>query len=96
MSEDKKSFTEEIKTSAENLLETITDLIREGNVRHVLVRDTEGDTVLEFPVTIGVFGIIIAPFLAAIGALMVVAADYTIVVTRDPKDDPTSEEPVGT
>lgn len=93
MSEEHKSFTEEIKTSAENLVETVTNLVHEGNVRHIQVKNSHGDVVVEFPVTIGVVGAILAPFIAAIGAIAVVAADYTIVVTRDPADPVATDEP---
>ena len=93
MSEEHKSFTEEIKIGADKLVDTITDLVHEGNVRHIQVKNGQGEIVIEFPVTIGVVGVILAPFLAALGALAVVASDYTIVVTRDPKDGP-PEPPV--
>lgn len=90
---DSKTFTEEIKTSAENLVDSISDLIHQGNVRHIEVRNPEGKTVFELPVTFGVLGMLLAPTLAAVGAIAVIAADYTIVVTREdvPPPPPTND-----
>ncbi|MGV3617499.1 MAG: DUF4342 domain-containing protein [Fimbriimonas sp.] len=76
------TFTEEIKISAEGLLDTIKELIHEGNVRHIQVKNPEGKVVFELPVTVGLIGIALLPVLAAIGAVAVLAADFTIVVTR--------------
>jgi hypothetical protein len=78
-----ETFTEEIKITADKLLETIKDLLHEGNVRHIVVKNAQGHTVLEIPVTVGLVGLILAPILAAIGAIAVYAADFTIVVTRE-------------
>jgi hypothetical protein len=85
---EEKSFTEEIKISADKLMDTITNLVEEGNVRHVLINNSKGEKQLEFPVNVGVVGLVLAPFLAVIAALAVAAADYTIVVTRDPRPEP--------
>lgn len=84
---------EEIKITAESLVETVKSLIHEGTVRHIGIKDAAGKTVLEFPVAVGVLGIVIAPMLAAVAGLAVMAADYTLVVTReeDPTPPPTSD-----
>lgn len=82
MSEPNKSFTEEIQITADKLVDTIKDLIHEGNVQHIAVKDQEGKVVFEVPVTIGLVGLLLAPVIAAVGAIAVYAADYTIVVTR--------------
>lgn len=90
---------EEIKITADRLVDTIKSIIHEGNVRHIEIRDASGKKVWEFSVTVGVVGIVLAPMLAAVAALAVVAADYTLVVTRDGDDAPpaapeTPEAPV--
>jgi hypothetical protein len=85
---DTKTFTEEIQTSAEKLLDTIQDLFHEGNVQHIVVKNPEGHTIMEVPVTVGVVGMLLAPVLAAVGAIAAYAANFTIVVTR------TGEAPV--
>lgn len=91
---DCKTFTEEIKTSAEGLVDAIKDLIHQGNVRHIEVKNAQGQTVFELPVTFGVLGVLLAPTLAAVGAIAVIAADYTIVVTREdtPKPPPPAND----
>lgn len=76
------TFTEEIKISAEGLLDTIKELIHEGNVRHIQIKNPEGKIVLEIPVTVGLVGLLLAPVLAAIMAVAALASDFTIVVTR--------------
>lgn len=83
MSTDKKTFVEEIEVTAENLADSIKNLIHEGNVRHIVVKNPEGHTIMEIPVSVGVIGALLAPMLAAVGAIAVYAADFKIEVTRD-------------
>lgn len=85
MSDQGQRFTEEIKITAEGLVDTVKNLIQEGNVRHIAIRNAKGETVLEFPVNVGLLGVVLAPTLAAVAALAVVVADYTLVVTREAK-----------
>jgi len=63
------SATNEFKVKGEELLQKIKQLIREGNVSRIIIKDDDGRTFLEIPVTIGVVGAIFAPVLAAVGAL---------------------------
>lgn len=77
-----KTFTEEIKVSGANLVEEIKKLIHEGNVNHILIKNEAGHTVLEIPLTFGILGIALAPMIAAVAAIVVLATNYTIVVTR--------------
>ena len=77
------SKTEEFKLSGEDLLRKVKELIREGNVRHISVKDKDGKTIVEMPLTIGVVGTVIAPVLAAIGALAALITECTLVVERD-------------
>jgi hypothetical protein len=76
-------FTEEIKITADKLADTVKDLIHEGNVRHIVIKNGDGVTLLEVPVTVGLVGLLVAPAIAAIAAIAVFAADFTILVTRD-------------
>jgi hypothetical protein len=92
MPDNNTSCTEEIKITADKLIETIKNLLHEGNVRHIAIKDQKGDVVFEVPVTLGLVGILLAPVFAAIGALAVYAADYTIVVTRDAEPE-TNDSP---
>jgi len=82
MPDNEKTCTEEIKITADKLLDTIKDLIHEGNVRHIQVRNPEGKVVFEIPVNVGLVGLLLAPMLAGVAAIAAVAADFTIVVTR--------------
>lgn len=73
---------ESFKAEGSNLLDRLRDLIREGNVRRVII-EHEGKTVAEFPMTAGVIGVLLAPMLAAIGALVALLKDCTIHVERE-------------
>jgi len=72
----------EFKVKAEDLLIKIRELLEEGNVNRIIIKDNSGKVYLEIPVTLGVIGALIAPILAAVGALAAWAADFTIEVIR--------------
>ncbi len=72
----------EFKVKGEDLLRKIREIIDEGNVNRIIIKDDSGKVYLEIPVTIGVIGALIAPVLAAVGALAALAADFTIEVIR--------------
>ncbi len=74
--------TSEFKVKGEELLQKIKELIREGNVSRIIIKDSDGKVFLEIPVTVGVVGVIFAPVLAAVGALAALVADFTIEVIR--------------
>lgn len=73
---------EEFKVNGEELLAKIKELIRQGNIRRIIIKDKEGKQLIEFPVTVGVVGLVIAPIAAAIGALAALVTECTIVVIR--------------
>ena len=75
--------TEEFKVSGEELLKKVKELIAEGNVRRISIKDKEGKTVVELPLTFGVVGAVIAPMLAAVGTIAALVTECTIVVERD-------------
>ena len=77
--------TEEFKVDGEQLLAKVKELIREGNVRRIGIRDKEGKTIAEFPLTIGVLGAVLAPPLAAIGAIAALVTECSIFVEREDK-----------
>lgn len=76
-------YTEEIHVKSNKLLTTIKELVRAGNVRRVVVRNGEGRTVLDIPLTAGLVSAVLLPFYAAIAGLAALAASYTIVVERE-------------
>ena len=79
---EQKFKTEEFRVEGEKLLTKIKELIHEGNIRRISIKDKEGKTVMEIPVTIGVVGILIAPQLAAIGAIAALLTEATVVVEK--------------
>ena len=72
----------EFKVKAEDLIQKIRELIEEGNVNRIIIKDHTGKVYIEIPVTLGVIGALIAPVLAAVGGLAAWAADFTIEVIR--------------
>lgn len=80
-------FFDEFKVQGSELQEKIKSLIHEGNVRRIIIMDNEGNTYMEIPLAIGVAGVILAPLLAAIGALATVASDFKIKVIRKEEED---------
>lgn len=79
---EQKFTTEEFRVEGEKLLGKIKELIHEGNIRRISIKDKEGKTVMEIPVTIGVVGILLAPQLAAIGAIAALLTEATVVVEK--------------
>ena len=63
-------------------LKKVQDIIKEGNARRISIKNEKGDTVIEFPVTIGVVGVVLAPVLAAVGAVAALISNATIVVEK--------------
>lgn len=82
MTEHKKS-TEEFVINGDVLVKKVKELIAEGNVRRIIVRDKDDNTIVELPVTVGVVGAIIAPALAGIGAIAALVTECKIVVERN-------------
>lgn len=77
-----KTTEETIKVTGENLIKTVKDLIAQGNVRHITIKDKDGKTIVEFPLTIGVVGAVFLPVLAAVGAIAALIGECTISVER--------------
>ena len=84
MSEE-KFRTEEFRVDGEELLRKIKNLIQEGNIRRVIIKDKDGKIVFEIPLTFGVVGALIAPQLAAIGAIAALLTEATVVVEKTEK-----------
>ena len=73
---------EEVRVKGEDLLKKVKELIHEGNLRRIIIKDEKGNTYLEVPLTVGVVGAVIAPVFAAIGALAALASSFTIEVVK--------------
>jgi len=79
---DEKVRSEEFRVKGEELIAKIKNLIKEGNIRRVIIKDKEGKVVFEIPLTLGVVGALIAPQLAAIGAIAALLTEATLVVEK--------------
>ena len=89
-----KASWESFKAEGENVVDKIKSLIHEGNVRRVVVQH-QGRTIAEFPLTAGVVGTVLAPVLAAVGALVALLKDCTIHIERsadEPKRQPETQK----
>ena len=74
--------TEEFHISGDTLVAKIKELVQEDNVRRVVLKNEEGKILVEFPLTLGVVGAVLAPQLAAIGAIAALVTHCTVVVEK--------------
>ncbi len=73
---------EEFRVDGEALLSKVKEILHEGNVRRIIIKDEKGATYIEIPMTVGVIGTLLLPVWAAVGALAALAANFTIVVEK--------------
>lgn len=73
---------EEFKVSGEDLLRRVKELIKEGNARRIIIKNEKGESVIEIPLTLGAIGAVLAPPLAAVGAIAALISNCTIVVVK--------------
>jgi len=78
--------TEEHKVRGDNLVGKVKEIIHEGNVRRITIRNDDGKELIEIPLTIGVVGTLLLPAWAAIGAIAALVTNCSIVVERDEDD----------
>ncbi len=79
--------TEEFKVNGEDVIKTVKQLIAEGNARRIIIKREDGTTLVEFPLTFGAVGALIAPMLAAVGTIAALVTKCTIVVERRDKGE---------
>jgi CBS domain-containing protein len=77
-----KIVREEFTVSSDDLIERVKQLLHEGNVTRIIVKDDRGKVLLEIPATVGVIGVVLAPWLAALGVIAALATNCRIVVER--------------
>jgi len=77
-----KFTSEEYTVSGNNLVGRVRELLHEGNVTRVIVKDEGGKTLLEIPASVGVVGVVLAPWLAALGVVAALVAKCKIIVER--------------
>src|SRR5271166_6480278 len=99
---DFKVVYEEVKVRGKELVDKVGELIREGNVRRIIVKDEKGNTFVEIPLTVATVGVIAAPVLAAVGTIAALFAHFTLGVekvephaTTRPPQEPPQEPPPG-
>ncbi|HZW99485.1 MAG TPA: DUF4342 domain-containing protein [Trueperaceae bacterium] len=80
--EPRRQYTEEFRVSGERVLAKVKELVHEGNVRRITIKNDDGKTLIEIPLTLGVIGTVLLPVWAAIGAIAALAANLTIAVDR--------------
>ena len=78
-----KVRTEEFNVNGDKLVSRIKELLHEGNIRRVIIKNDDGKVLIDIPLTFGVVGALLAPQLAAIGALAALVTQCTIVVEKE-------------
>lgn len=81
--EDKTTHTESMEVKGDDPVGRIKEIVHEGNVRRIIIKNDEGEKLIELPVTVGVIGTLLAPPLAAVGAVAALVAKCTIEVERE-------------
>jgi len=79
---DETKRTEEFAVSGEKLVATVKELVHQGNIRRILVKNRDGESLIEIPLSIGVVGILLLPTLAALGTIAALVTECTLVVER--------------
>ena len=74
---------EEMQVTAGKLKATLKAIVREGNVRRVVIRNAQGRTLLDMPLTAGVAGVLLAPFWVAVTSIVALAKEFTVAIERD-------------
>jgi hypothetical protein len=87
MSETGKTTWESFKVTGDEILSKVKEIIKEGNARRIIIKNEEDHTIAEFPLTIGAIGAILAPILAAVGAVAALATNCTILVEKHEEEE---------
>jgi hypothetical protein len=82
MAEEKKTRTEEFKLHGDEILNKLKELLHQGNIRRIILKDESGKTFMEIPLTVGVVGAIVIPVWAAIGAIAALVSKLTVVIEK--------------
>ena len=87
MTQKEKSNHESFKVSGDEILTKVKEIIKEGNARRIIIKNDKDETIMEFPLTIGAIGVVLAPIFAAVGTLTALATNCTIVVEKRNDED---------
>lgn len=94
-SDDQTSGREKYKVSGDKVIAKIKELLHEGNVRHVVIKNEEGRTLIEFPVSFGLAGALLLPVWAAVGAIAAIVTQCTIEIERTTDEEESEEDEPG-
>ncbi len=83
MQEEKNTTTKEFHVSGKDLITKLKELLHQGNVRHIMIINEDGKTLIEVPMTLGAVAVVLLPVWAAIGAIAALVANCTIVVKTE-------------
>ena len=86
------THTEEFKVSGNDIIRKIKELVNEGNIRKITIKNKDGKIIAEFPLTFGLVGTVIAPVLAAVGTIVALASECTISVQKEIVEDDIDDE----
>lgn len=87
MAQNEKSTHDSYNVSGDEILSKIKEIIKEGNARRIIIKNDKDETIMEFSLTIGAIGVVLAPIFAAVGALTALATNCTIEVEKRNNDD---------
>jgi hypothetical protein len=82
MEQNEKSNHESYKVSGDEILSKVKEIIKEGNARKIIIKNEKDEIIMEFPLTIGAIGVVLAPIFAAVGTLTALATHCTIIVEK--------------
>lgn len=91
-----RTVTEEFRVSGEAVVGKVKELVREGNVRRITIKNDEGKVLIEIPLTIGVVGAVLLPVWAAISAIAALVANLTISVEKVADGEKVAKSPAAT
>jgi hypothetical protein len=87
MTDKEKSNWESFKVTGDEIMSKVKEIIKEGNARRIIIKNENDETLMEFPLTIGAIGAVLAPVFAAIGTLAALVTNCTILVEKRHKED---------
>jgi hypothetical protein len=87
MAQNENSNHESFKVSGDELLSKVKEIIKEGNARRIIIKNEKDEIIMEFPLTIGAIGVVLAPIFAAVGTLAALATNCTIVVEKKDSEE---------
>jgi hypothetical protein len=87
MAQNENPNHESFKVSGEEILSKVKEIIKEGNARKIIIKNDKDEIIMEFPLTIGAIGVVLAPIFAAVGTLAALASNCTIIVEKKDSEE---------